>query len=76
MKYTTEKESKLTSSSLARQPYVGPGLPQKLLPAKVFSYYFFRFCDKCLFQGGVVSPTNKPGYPGGPMFSVRIVSLS
>jgi hypothetical protein len=25
-------------SSLARQPYVGPGLPQKLLPAKVFSY--------------------------------------
>jgi hypothetical protein len=44
-------------SSLARQPYVGPGLPQKLLPAKVSCYCFFGFRDKSLFQGGVVSPT-------------------
>jgi hypothetical protein len=43
----------ILSSSLAQQPYVGSGLPQKLLLAKVF----FRFRDKSLFQGGVVSPT-------------------
>jgi hypothetical protein len=49
-----------SSSSLARQPYVGPGLPQMLLPAKVSSYCFFRFRDKSLFQGGVVSPTPNP----------------
>jgi hypothetical protein len=48
-----------SSSSLARQPYVGPGLPQKLLPAKVSGYCFFRFRDKP-FQGGVVSPTPNP----------------
>jgi hypothetical protein len=47
----------IMSSSLARQPYVGPGLPQKLLPAEVIGYSFFRFRDKSLFQGGVVSPT-------------------
>jgi hypothetical protein len=64
------------SSSLARQPYVGPGLPQKLLPAEVSGYCFFRFRDKSLFQGGGVSPRPTPGYPGGPMFSVRVVSLS
>jgi hypothetical protein len=51
------KSSSSSSSSLARQPCVGPGLPQKLLPAKVSSYFFFRFRDKSLFQGGVVSPT-------------------
>jgi hypothetical protein len=65
-----------SSSSLACQPYVDPGLPQKLLPAKVSGYCFFRFCDKSLLQGGVVSPTPNPGYPGGPMFSVRVVSLN
>jgi hypothetical protein len=66
----------LLSSSLARQPYVGPGLPQKLLPAEVSSYYFFRFRDKSLFQGGLSAPRPTPGYPGGPMFYVRVVSLS
>jgi hypothetical protein len=49
-----------SSSSLARQPYVGPGVPQKLPPAKVSGYCFFRFRDKSLFQGGVVSPTPNP----------------
>jgi hypothetical protein len=49
-----------SSSSLARQPYVGPGLPQKLLPAEVSGYCFFRFGDKSLFQVGVVSPTPNP----------------
>jgi hypothetical protein len=46
----------LKSSSLARQPYVDPGLPQKLLSAEVSGCCFFRFHDKSLFQGGVVSP--------------------
>jgi hypothetical protein len=49
-----------SSSSLARQPYVGPGLPQMLLPAVVSGYCFFRFRDKSLFQGGVVCPTPNP----------------
>jgi hypothetical protein len=48
---------RISSSSLARQPYVGPGLPQKLLTDKVSDYCFFRFRDKSLFQGEVVSPT-------------------
>jgi hypothetical protein len=52
--------SSSSSSSLARQPYVGPGLPQKLLPAEATGYCFFRFRDKSLFQGGVVSPTPNP----------------
>jgi hypothetical protein len=52
--------SSSSSSSLARQPYVGPGLPQTLLPAEVSGYCFFRFRDKSLFQGGGVSPTPNP----------------
>jgi hypothetical protein len=52
--------SSSSSSSLARQPYVGPALPQKLLPAEVSGYCFFRFRDKSLFQGGVISPTPNP----------------
>jgi hypothetical protein len=40
--------------------------PQKLLPAEVSGYCFFRFRGKSLFQGGVVSPTPSPGYPGRP----------
>jgi hypothetical protein len=51
------------SSSLARQPYVRPGLPQKLLPAKVSGYCFFRFRDKSLYQGEDVTPRSTPGYP-------------
>jgi hypothetical protein len=47
-------------SSLARQPYVGPGLPQKLLPAEVPGYCFFKFRDKSIFQGGGFSPTPNP----------------
>jgi hypothetical protein len=47
----------ISSSSSARQPYVGPGLPQKLLPAEVSGCCFFRFRDKSLLQGGVVSTT-------------------
>jgi hypothetical protein len=61
---------KISSSSAARQPYVGPGLPQKLLPAEVSIYCFFRFRDKSLFQGGVVSPTPNT------RLSWRVVSLS
>jgi hypothetical protein len=52
-----------SSSSLARQPYVRPGLPQKRLPAKVSGYSFFRFRDKSLYQGGNVTPRSTPGYP-------------
>jgi hypothetical protein len=36
------------------------GLPQKLLPAIVSDYCFFRFHDKILFQCEVVSPTPNP----------------
>jgi hypothetical protein len=50
--------SSSSSSSLARQHYVGPGLPQKLLPAEVSGYYF-RFRHKSPFQVEV-SPTPSP----------------
>jgi hypothetical protein len=49
----------MDKSSLARQPRVGPGLPQKLLPAKdlaIASLYFVM----SIFQGGVFSPTPNP----------------
>jgi hypothetical protein len=52
--------SSSSSSSSARQPYVGPGLPQKLLAANVSVYCFFIFRDKSRFLGGVVSPTPNP----------------
>jgi hypothetical protein len=52
--------SSSSSLSLARQPCVGPDLPQKLLSAKVSGYCFFRFRDKSLLQGGLVSPTPNP----------------
>jgi hypothetical protein len=48
-----------SSSSSSRQSYVGPGLLQKFLPAKVSGYCFFRFRDKS-FPGAVVSPTPNP----------------
>jgi hypothetical protein len=67
-----EKNLSSSSSSLARQPYAGLGFPQKLLPAKVSGYCFFRFRDKSIIQGGLSTPRPNPGYPGGPMF----VSLS
>jgi hypothetical protein len=66
---------KLSSSSLTRKPYVGPGLPQKLLPAEVSGYCFFRFRDKSLFQGGV-SPAPNPLLSWRFDFPVRVVSLS
>jgi hypothetical protein len=57
---------------LARQPYVGPGLPQKLLPTEVSGYCFFRFRDKSLFQVGVVSST--PIYLDGLRKTTRNLS--
>jgi hypothetical protein len=68
--------SSSSSSSLARQPYVVPGLPQKLLLAEVSSYSFFRFRDKSLFQGGLSAPRPTPVILEGRFFSVRVVSLS
>jgi hypothetical protein len=38
--------SSSSSSSLDQQPYVGPGFPQKFLPAEVSGYCFFRFRDE------------------------------
>jgi hypothetical protein len=61
-----------SSSSLARQPYMDPWLPQKLLPTKVSGYCFFRFRDKSLSQGGVVSPTPTPRLSWKVNFSVRV----
>jgi hypothetical protein len=50
--------SSSSSSSLVWQPCVDPGLPQKLLPAKV-SGYCFRFCDKS-FPGWGCQPHAQP----------------
>jgi hypothetical protein len=49
-----------SSSSSARQPYVGPGLPQKLLPAKDPAIASSDFETRVFFQDGVVSPTPNP----------------
>jgi hypothetical protein len=49
-----------SSSSLARQPYVGPGLPQKLLQLKYPAIASSDSVIKSLFLGGVVSPTPNP----------------
>jgi hypothetical protein len=64
------------TSSSARQPYVGPGLPQKLLPPEVSGYCFFTFRDESFFRVGWSALRLTPGYPEGPMFSVRVISLS
>jgi hypothetical protein len=48
------------SSSLARQPYLRLGHPQKLLLAEVSGCCFFKFRSKSLYQGEVVSPTPNP----------------
>jgi hypothetical protein len=64
------------SSSLARQPYVSPGLPQKLLPAEVSAIASSDFVTRVFPRVGLTAPRSTPGYPGGPMFSVRVVSLS
>jgi hypothetical protein len=71
-----KKINAIHSSSLARQPYVDPGLPQKLLPAEVSGYCFFRFRDKSLSRVGLSASRPSPGYSEGPIFSVRIVSFS
>jgi hypothetical protein len=52
--------------------YVGPGLPQKLLPAEVPAIASSDFFSTV----GLSAPCPTPGYPGGRMFSVRVVSLS
>jgi hypothetical protein len=70
------RESLSSSSSLARQPYVGPGLPQKLLPAEVSGYCFFIFRDNSISRVGLSAPRPTPGYPGVSIFSVKVISLS
>jgi hypothetical protein len=64
------------SSSLALQPYVCPGLPQKLLPAKVSSIASSDFVTRVFSRLGLSAPRRTPSCPGGPMFSVRFVSHS
>jgi hypothetical protein len=54
---------------------VGPGLPQKLLPAEVSGYCFFRFRDKSLFQGGLVSPTPDRHFAWLKYFTYRLVPI-
>jgi hypothetical protein len=47
-------------SSLTRQPYVGSGLPQKLLPAKVSGYCFSDFVTRVFSRVGLSAPTPNP----------------
>jgi hypothetical protein len=73
-----------SSSSLARQPCVGPGLLQEFPP--VFSIHRRRMIVRpafassdfltLFFQGGVAAPRPTPRDSGGPMFSVGVFSLS
>jgi hypothetical protein len=57
---------------LVRQPYVGPGLPQKLLPAEVSGYCFFRLRDKSFFQGGLSAP--RPTSKRTPHFTITNIN--
>jgi hypothetical protein len=63
---TLEGNITSSSSSSALQPGVGFGLP----------YYLEGFVTMIVLQGGVAKPTPTPSYFEGPMFSVRVVSLS
>jgi hypothetical protein len=65
-----------SSSSSARQPCVGPGLPQKPLPAKDPAIASSDFMTRVFSRVGLSALCPTPSYPGGPMFSVRVVSLS
>jgi hypothetical protein len=67
-------ESSSSSSSLARQPYVGPGLPQKVLPVKYPAIASSDFVTRVFSRVGLSAPRPTSGYPGGPMFSVRVIS--
>jgi hypothetical protein len=53
-----------SSSSSALQPWVGFGLP------------FEGFVTMIFYGVGLLTPRPTSSYPGGPMFSVGIVSLS
>jgi hypothetical protein len=55
---------------------VGPGLPQKLVPAELSAIASSDFGTRVFSRVGLSAPRPTPGYPGGPMFSVRVVSLS
>jgi hypothetical protein len=74
--YVHTSSSSSSSSSLARQPYVGLGLPQKLLPAKYPAIASADFVTRIISRVGLSAPRPTPGYPVGPMFSVRVISLS
>jgi hypothetical protein len=65
-----------SSSSWARQPYVGPGLPQKLVQIKYPAIASSDFATRVFSRVGLSAPHPTPGYPGGPMFSLRVVSLN
>jgi hypothetical protein len=62
-------KSSSSSSSLARQPYVGPGLLQSLSASS-------GFVTRVFSSVGSSASRPTPSYPVGPMFSVRVVSLS
>jgi hypothetical protein len=67
--------SSSSSSSLARQPYVGPGLPQKLLPAKYLANAFSDFVTR-VSSVGLSAPRPTLGYPGGPLVLYLVLIIA
>jgi hypothetical protein len=65
-----------SSSSLARQPYVGPGLPQKLLPAEYLANDFSDFVTRVVSSVGLSAPRPTPGYPGGPLVHYLVLIIA
>jgi hypothetical protein len=65
------------SSSLARQPYVGPGLSQKILPAKVIQLLLLQISWQECFPGWGCQPhAQPPAIPEGHFcFTVNDNSL-
>jgi hypothetical protein len=66
----------LPSSSLARQLYVSPGLPEKLLLAKVSGYCFFRFRDKPFPEWGCQPHAQPPAILEGRCFLSGLFPLA
>jgi hypothetical protein len=58
----------VNSSSLARQPYVSPDLPQKLLPAEVSAIVSSDFVTSVFSRVGLSAPLTNPAILEGQYF--------
>jgi hypothetical protein len=65
-----------SSSSLAQKPYVGLAFLRSFCQLKCLATASSDFVTRVFSRVGLSAPRPTPGYPGGPMFSVRVLSFS